>query len=83
VTPIYFNDVHRTTQTIVNVEEALIAQGYVESGDTIVITGGIPIAARSTANFLKVHKCDGSMKELIKIQEERFNENLGPSYVSS
>ncbi len=83
VTPIYFNDVHRTTQTIVNVEEALIAQGYVESGDTIVITGGIPIAARSTANFLKVHKCDGSMKELIKIQEERFNESLGPSFVSS
>ncbi len=83
VTPIYFSDVHRTTQTIVNVEEALIEQKYIEPGDTIVITGGIPIAARSTANFLKVHKCDGSMKELIKIQEERFNESLGPSFVAS
>lgn len=83
VTPIYFDMVHRTTQTIVNVEERLIESGFIEPGETIVITGGIPIAARSTANFIKVHKCDGSMKELIKIQEERFKDNLGPTLVNS
>ncbi len=83
VTPIYFNDVHRTTQTIMNIEEDLIKKKLVEPNDTIVITGGIPIAARSTANFLKVHKCDGSMQELMKIQEERFNASLGPSFVNS
>ena len=83
VTPIYFDRVHRTTQTLMNVEDHLIREGLVEQGETIVITGGIPIAARSTANFVKVHKCDGSMKDLIKMQEERFKENLGPTLVSS
>ena len=47
-----------------------------------VITGGIPIAARSTANFVKLHKCDGSLKELVQIQDERFREDLGPTLVS-
>lgn len=75
VTPIYFDQVQRTTQTIMNIEDHLIEDGFVKKGETIVITGGIPIAARSTANFLKVHKCDGSMKEHIKIQDERFKES--------
>ncbi len=83
VTPIYFDGVHRTTQTIMNVEEELIRQGLIEIGDTIVITGGIPIAARSSPNFVKLHKCDGSMKELIKFQEERFKADLGPTLVSN
>ncbi|MBT6842882.1 MAG: pyruvate kinase [Candidatus Melainabacteria bacterium] len=83
VTPIYFDRVQRTTQTIMNIEDHLIKEGFIEKGETIVITGGIPIAARSTANFIKVHKCDGSMKEQIKTQEERFKDNLGPSLVNS
>lgn len=81
VTPIFFDKVHRTTNTIMNIEEDLKERGMVENNDTILITGGIPIAARSTSNFLKIHKCDNSMKELIKVQEERFKKDLGPALV--
>lgn len=79
VTPIHFNQVNRTTNTIMNIEDELLKQGFIKPDETIVITGGIPIAARSTANFVKLHRCDGSMKELIKLQEERFKEGLGPA----
>lgn len=82
VTPIYFDQVHRTTQTMMNIEEKLLELGIIEEGETIVITGGIPIAARSSPNFVKLHKCDGSMKELIKVQEERFKADLGPTLVT-
>ncbi|MCE2929050.1 MAG: hypothetical protein LW817_05425, partial [Candidatus Caenarcaniphilales bacterium] len=74
--------VHRTTQTILNIEEKLLKGKFINTDETIIITGGIPIAARSAANFVKLHKCDGSMKELIKIQEEQFKEDLGPALIS-
>jgi pyruvate kinase len=82
VTPIYFNKVDRTTQTMINVENELIEHGIVKLGDTILITGGIPIAARSVPNFIKIHKCDGSIQELVKVQEERFRKDLGPTCVT-
>lgn len=82
VNPIYFDKVHRTTNTIISMEEELISLGWIEPNETIIITGGIPIAARSSANFVKMHKCDGSMKELIKIQEEMFKKDLGPSLIN-
>lgn len=82
VAPIYFDKVHRTTNTMVNIEEELIELEIVEPNDTVIITGGIPIAARSSANFVKLHKCDGSLKELVKIQDERFKEDLGPTLVT-
>jgi len=82
VAPIYFDKVHRTTNTLINIEEEIIKLGFVNLRDTIIITGGIPIAARSNANFVKLHKCDGSLKELVKIQEEKFKEDLGPTLVS-
>lgn len=83
VSPIYFDKVHRTTNTMVNIEEELIELGIVELNDTVIITGGIPIAARSSANFVKLHKCDGSLKELVKIQDERFKADLGPTLVTN
>lgn len=79
VTPIFFDKVHRTTNTIMNIEEELLEQNFIKPNETIVIAGGIPIAARSTSNFIKLHKCDGSMKEQIKVQEERFKQGLGPA----
>jgi pyruvate kinase len=82
VIPIHFDQVHRTTQTILNIEEKLLKGKFINTDETIIITGGIPIAARSAANFVKLHKCDGSMKELIKIQEEQFKEDLGPALIS-
>jgi hypothetical protein len=65
-----------------NIEEKLLKGKFINTDETIIITGGIPIAARSAANFVKLHKCDGSMKELIKIQEEQFKEDLGPALIS-
>jgi pyruvate kinase len=82
VTPIYFNQVHRTTNTLINIEEEIIRLGLIKLNDTVIITGGIPLAARSAANFVKLHKCDGSMKEQVKIQEESFKEDLGPALVT-
>ncbi len=82
VTPIFFDNVQKTTQTLINIEDELKEYGLVEEGETIVITGGLPIAARTSANFVKLHKCDGSMAKLveeyyIKAQEPRTN--LGPT----
>lgn len=79
VSPIYFDQIHRTTQTILNIEEELKRLKFIEEGETIIISGGIPIAARTAPNFVKIHKCDGSMKELVQIQEERFKDELGPT----
>lgn len=81
VEPIFFDRIHSTTQTIINIEEDLVAEGVIDSGETVIITGGLPIAARSSVNFVKIHKCDGSLKELMKIQEEQFKAALGPTLV--
>lgn len=64
VTPVFFDQVEHTTKTMINIEEKLIADGIVQPGETIIITGGLPIAARSSANFIKLHQCNGSLKEL-------------------
>lgn len=82
VEPIYFNNVNRTTQTLINIEEELVKLGKVDPCETIVITGGLPLAARSAVNFVKLHKCDGSMQELVKIQEEQCKVALGPTLVN-
>ncbi len=82
VEPMFFNRIHSTTQTFINIEEDLLAAGVIEQGETILITGGLPIAARSAVNFIKLHKCDGSLKELVKIQEEQYKASLGPTLVS-
>lgn len=79
VTPMYFDRVESTTQTMINLEEELISQGIVQPGETIIITGGLPIAARSSANFVKMHQCDGSMKELIKVRQDDVIKDLGPT----
>jgi hypothetical protein len=36
------------------VEETLLAKGVAGPGDNIIITGGLPIAARGPANFVKL-----------------------------
>jgi pyruvate kinase len=84
VTPIYFNQVDRTTQTMINIENELINKGIVNRGETIVITGGIPIAARSVPNFIKIQKCDGSLSDLLNAQQSRSaqcldKKDLGPT----
>jgi pyruvate kinase len=79
VMPIYFDQVQQTTQTIYNIENHLIEEGLVEQDETIIITGGLPIAARGPSNFVKVHKCDGSIHEKsIKKLSIENTRKLGP-----
>ncbi len=81
VTPVYFDEVEHTTKTIINMENFLLAQGLVREGETIIITGGLPIAARSSANFIKLHQCNGSLHDLVKVANacQVVNKDLGPS----
>jgi len=80
VLPIYFDEVQQTTNTIYNIEKHLIAGGYIDHGDTVVITGGLPIAARGVSNFIKIHKCDGSILELKQYSKDlQDDRKLGPS----
>lgn len=78
VRPFFFNEVEHTTKTFVNLEEKLLKQGLVEKNETIIVSGGLPIAARQESNFIKFHKCDGSMKEIAKITKAEDQKELGP-----
>ena len=83
VTPIFFDSVQHTTKTIINLEEILLEQGLVQPGETIILTGGLPIAARSSANFIKLHQCNGSLKKLVEVthagEDLPTDRDLGPT----
>lgn len=64
VTPIYFDQIGHTAKTIANMEQLLKDEEIVQEGETIILTGAIPLAAKSSANFLKLHLCDGSMADV-------------------
>ncbi len=53
-TPVMLTEVSDSESTMALVEETLLKRSYVAAGDTIVITGGLPIAARGPANFVKL-----------------------------
>lgn len=53
-TPVMLTEVSDSESTMALVEETLLKRNYVSAGDTIVITGGLPIAARGPANFVKL-----------------------------
>ncbi|MBY0359047.1 MAG: pyruvate kinase [Candidatus Obscuribacterales bacterium] len=54
VIPVMLTEVRDTEGTLALVEETLLAQGFVSPGDSMIITGGLPIAARGPANFVKL-----------------------------
>lgn len=54
VTPIMLTEVSDSESTLALVEDTLLDKGIVDHGDSIVITGGLPIAARGPANFVKL-----------------------------
>jgi pyruvate kinase len=54
VTPLMLTEVSDSESTLALVEQALLTKGFVAPGDSIVITGGLPIAARGPANFVKL-----------------------------
>ncbi len=53
-TPIMLTEVGDSESTLTMVENVLHQKHYVELGDNIIITGGLPIAARGQANFVKL-----------------------------
>ncbi len=54
VTPLMLTEVSDSESTLALVEDTLLDRGIVSHGDSIVITGGLPIAARGPANFVKL-----------------------------
>ncbi len=53
-TPIMLTEVSDSISTLNMVEQTLLRRGLVAAKDNIVITGGLPIAARGPANFVKL-----------------------------
>jgi len=53
-TPIMLTEVSDSISTLNMVEQILLSRGLVSAKDNIVITGGLPIAARGAANFVKL-----------------------------
>lgn len=52
--PVMLTEVSDSESTLALVEETLLKLGLVAPKDNIVITGGLPIAARGPANFVKL-----------------------------
>jgi pyruvate kinase len=49
-------EVGETDVTIARVNRMLVDQGYLKSGDWVVITAGIPLMARNSTNMIKVER---------------------------
>jgi pyruvate kinase len=54
ITPILSDYVEHLEQLGDCVSEVMLARGFAQPGDTVVVTGGHPIAAHGKTNFLKV-----------------------------
>jgi pyruvate kinase len=54
VVPVMLTEVSDSESTLALVEDTLLDKRIVNHGDSIVITGGLPIAARGPANFVKL-----------------------------
>ena len=59
ITPILLTDVTDTETMMYLVEKTLMEKGFIKKGDLVIVTGGLPIAARGESNFMKIHKCEG------------------------
>lgn len=54
VVPLMLTEVTDSEGTLALVEDTLLSKGAVSPGDSLIITGGLPIAARGPANFVKL-----------------------------
>ena len=59
ITPVLMIDVFDTETMMKLVEKTLVENKMVKIGDIVIVTGGLPIAARGESNFIKIHKCEG------------------------
>jgi pyruvate kinase len=55
VYPIVINQAHETDELIERAIVGSIRENYVEEGDLIVLTAGIPLGVSGTSNLIKVH----------------------------
>ncbi len=53
-TPVMLTEVSDSESTLALVEDTLLKKGFVQAKDKLIITGGLPIAARGPANFVKL-----------------------------
>ena len=56
--PLMLTEVSDSEATLAMVEDVLYKKGLISAGDSIVITGGLPISARGPANFVKLSKVE-------------------------
>lgn len=59
ITPILLTDVTDTETMMYLVEKTLMEKELIKKGDLVIVTGGLPIAARGESNFMKIHRCEG------------------------
>ncbi len=59
VTPVLCPFVEDTDGMIEAVERELVARGYLQPGDPVLILGGMPVTTRGPTNFLKIHIVGG------------------------
>ena len=59
ITPILLTDVTDTETMMYLVEKTLMEKEFIKRGDLVIVTGGLPIAARGESNFMKIHRCEG------------------------
>jgi pyruvate kinase len=52
--PLMLTEVSDSESTLAMVEKILLEKKFVKSGENLIITGGLPIAARGPANFVKL-----------------------------
>lgn len=54
VTPIYTQESNGTDRMIKEAVDTTLAKGFIENGDLVVITAGVPVGLSGTTNILKV-----------------------------
>ena len=61
--PILIEEEHETFVLLEHAVAAVKEAGFVEEGDTVVITAGIPLGISGTTNLIKVHTVGEDMRQ--------------------
>jgi len=56
VTPVLVPSYGSTDEMLQSVGDLLQERGEARSGDTVVVTGGVPVGTEGTTNFIKVQR---------------------------
>ncbi len=61
VYPVLVKKTHTTDEMLSVAVDGALASGYVQSGDLVVITAGVPVGETGTTNLLKIHTIGDSI----------------------